>query len=81
MPPKILMERVKEQIKLQANTTAYKSPFFKHFAEMDSRLFSEDEIKEIQDQALEVISRDIIPAYKNLLKFLRRNIFQIVGYQ
>ena len=64
MPPKILMERVKEQIKLQANTTAYKSPFFKHFAEMDSRLFSEDEIKEIQDQALEVISRDIIPAYK-----------------
>ena len=36
---------------------------------MDSRLFSEDEIKEIQDQALEVISRDIIPAYKNLLNF------------
>ncbi len=72
MPPKILMERVKEQIKLQANTTAYKSPFFKNFAEMDSRLFSEDEIKEIQDQALEVISRDIIPAYKNLLKFFEK---------
>ena len=72
MPPKILMERVKEQIKLQANTTAYKSPYFKHFADMDSRLFSKDEIKEIQDQALEVISRDIIPAYKNLLKFFEK---------
>ena len=70
MPPRILMERVLDQIKKQAFVTPSLSPFYKAFYEMPSSI-SGDDIAKIQTQALIVIENIVIPAYVNFYNFFK----------
>ena len=83
VPPFVLMNRVYEQIKLQANVSSVNSPFNKHFIEIDTSRFNNDEIVLIQSKALETIDELVIPAYQKLLIFFENeylpNIRKTIG--
>ena len=83
VPPFVLMNRVYEQIKLQANVSSVNSPFNKHFIEIDTSRFDTDEIVLIQSKALETIDELVIPAYQKLLIFFENeylpNIRKTIG--
>jgi prolyl oligopeptidase len=83
VPPFVLMNRVYEQIKLQANVSSVNSPFNKHFLEIDTSRFDIDEIVLIQSKALETIDELVIPAYQKLLIFFENeylpNIRKTIG--
>ena len=83
VPPFVLMNRVYEQIKLQANVSSVNSPFNKHFIEIDTSRFDNDEIVLIQSKALETIDELVIPAYQKLLIFFENeylpNIRKTIG--
>ena len=68
MPPRILMQRVLDQIKSQAFSTAKDSPFNKAFIEMPSSINIEDK-QRIQNKATEIIQKTVIPAYIKLYNF------------
>ena len=68
MPPRILMQRVLDQIKSQAFSTAKDSPFNKAFIEMPSSINIEDK-QRIQNEATEIIQKTVIPAYIKLYNF------------
>ena len=68
MPPRILMQRVIDQIKAQAFSTAKDSPFNKAFIEMPSSINIEDK-QRIQNEATEIIQKTVIPAYIKLYNF------------
>ena len=68
MPPRILMQRVLDQIKAQAFSTAKDSPFNKAFIEMPSSINIEDK-QRIQNEATEIIQKTVIPAYIKLYNF------------
>ena len=68
MPPRILMQRVLDQIKAQAFSTAKDSPFNKAFIEMPSSINIKDK-QRIQNEATEIIQKTVIPAYIKLYNF------------
>ena len=68
MPPRILMQRVLDQIKAQAFSTAKDSPFNKAFIEMPSSINIEDK-QRIQNEATVIIQKTVIPAYIKLYNF------------
>ena len=68
MPPRILMQRVLDQIKSQAFSTAKDSPFNKAFIEMPSSINIEDK-QRIQNEATEIIQKTVIPEYIKLYNF------------
>ncbi|MDC0453680.1 DUF885 domain-containing protein [Gammaproteobacteria bacterium] len=70
MPPRILMERVLDQIEKQAFITPLESPFYKAFVEMPPSI--PDELQaEIRNKALEVIENTVIPSYLNFYNFFK----------
>jgi prolyl oligopeptidase len=70
MPPRILMERVLDQIEKQAFIAPLESPFYKAFVEMPSSI--PDELQaEIRNKALEVIENTVIPSYLNFYNFFK----------
>ena len=77
------MNRVYEQIKLQANVSSVNSPFNKHFIEIDTSRFDTDEIVLFKSIALETIDELVIPAYQKLLIFFENeylpNIRKTIG--
>ena len=68
VPPRFLMQKVFEQIKLQAFVSPENSPFFRAFESMD-RSISQEDIIVIQAKAKNVIASTVIPAYLKLHKF------------
>ena len=68
VPPRFLMQKVFEQIKLQAFVSPENSPFFRAFESMD-RSVSQEDIIAIQAKAKNVIASTVIPAYLKLHKF------------
>ena len=68
LPPRILMQRVLDQIKAQAFSTTKDSPFNKAFIEMPSSINIEDK-QRIQNEATEIIQKTVIPAYIKLYNF------------
>jgi len=68
VPPRLLMQKVFEQIKLQAFVSPENSPFFRAFESMD-RSISPEDIIAIQAKAKNVIASTVIPAYLKLHKF------------
>ena len=70
MPPRILMERVLDQIEKQAFIAPLESPFYKAFVEMPSSI--PDQLQaEIRDKALEIIENTVIPSYLNFYNFFK----------
>ncbi|MDA9684930.1 DUF885 domain-containing protein [Pseudomonadota bacterium] len=68
VPPRFLMQKVFEQIKLQAFVSPENSPFFRAFESID-RSISQEDIIIIQAKAKNVIASTVIPAYLKLHKF------------
>ena len=68
VPPRFLMQKVFDQIKLQAFVSPETSPFFRAFESMD-RSISQEDINAIQAKAKNVIATKVIPAYLKLHQF------------
>jgi len=68
VPPKFLMQKVFEQIKLQAYVSPETSPFYRAFESMD-RSIDQVDVLEIQAKAKDVIRNHVIPAYLKLHQF------------
>ena len=66
--PRFLMQKVFEQIKLQAYVSPETSPFYRAFESMD-RSIDPGEVLAIQARAKEVIKNQVIPAYLKLHQF------------
>jgi prolyl oligopeptidase len=63
MPPKILMERIPNQISSQLVEDPEMSPFYKSFGTMPDSIAEEDQAR-IRELAKEVIDNSIVPAYR-----------------
>lgn len=63
MPPRILMQRIPQQISSQLVEDPESSPFFASFANMPDNIGSEDQAR-IKQLAKEVIEDSIVPAYR-----------------
>jgi len=63
MPPKILMQRIPDQIASQLVEDPEMSPFFKAFATMPDSISEEDKAR-LRQLAKEVIDESIVPAYR-----------------
>jgi prolyl oligopeptidase len=72
VPPRFLMQKVFEQIKLQAFVSPETSPFFRAFESMD-RSISQDDVAAIQAKAKETIRTQVIPAYLKLHQFFKED--------
>ena len=68
VPPRFLMQKVFEQIKLEAYVSPETSPFYRAFESMD-RSIDPGEVLAIQARAKEVIKNQVIPAYLKLHQF------------
>jgi len=74
MPPKILMTRVLNQIKLQNVESYLNSPFYDTFEVLPDEL-SIDEKAEIKEMAKIVITNVVIPSYTKLLNFFEESYY------
>jgi len=68
MPPKILMQRVPDQLALQVVDSAGESPFFKVFEDMPDSISASDR-ERLRAAASDTIENEILPAYKKLDKY------------
>ncbi|MEX2495047.1 MAG: DUF885 domain-containing protein [Woeseia sp.] len=71
MPPRILMQRVPQQIQVQLVENAKESPFFKNFEEMPAAI-PEREQERLRQAALAVIDQTIVPAYREFSRYFER---------
>ena len=69
MHPKIVMEKVPEQIEPLLVPNPDENPLMKTFAEIDKKLPQKD-ANSIRNEAKKLLLEQIIPAYQNLQKFL-----------
>lgn len=68
MPPKILMQRVPDQLALQVVDFASESPFFKAFENIPESISASDR-ERLRSAASDTIENHLIPAYKKLDKY------------
>jgi uncharacterized protein (DUF885 family) len=68
MPPRILMQRVPDQLALQVVEFANESPFFRVFENMPESI-SAGERERLRSAASEIIEKDLLPAYRKLDKY------------
>jgi prolyl oligopeptidase len=68
--PKVLMERVYRQIKIQSRQNVEDNPFYQVFKELPSTISLEDQ-KALRKNARQTIKDKIIPSYKVLEEFFR----------
>jgi len=68
MSPKILMERIPNQIAAQLVEDPEESPFYEVFAEMPDTISDEDQAR-LRAQAQSVIEETVLPAYRELNKY------------
>jgi len=71
MPPKILMQRVVEQLALQDVETATDSPLFAIFENMP-RSFSTADRERLRLDAIDVLEDDVLPAYRKLNRYFNQ---------
>ena len=74
MPPKVLMTRVLNQIKLQNVDSYSNSPFYDAF-EILPNTISDEEQKQIRLQAQITIADVVIPSYVKLLNFFEKSYY------
>lgn len=68
MPPRILMQRVPDQLALQVVEFANESPFFKAFENMPESIPA-SERERLRSAASETIEKELLPAYRKLDKY------------
>lgn len=68
MPPKILMQRIPDQISLQLVEDAEESPFYSAFADMPENM-SEADQERLREAAKELIDDSIVPAYRRFSRY------------
>jgi prolyl oligopeptidase len=68
LPPKVLMQRIPDQIAAQLVDTAEDSPFYGVFAELPDSI-NADEQGRIRASARDTISKSIVPAYRKLARY------------
>ena len=68
MPPRVLMERIPEQLELQVVEYANESPFFTVFENMPEP-FSAADRERIRAQATATLEKSVIPAYRKLDRY------------
>jgi len=71
MSPKILMQRIPNQIAAQLVEDPELSPFYKVFAEMPDSISDEDQ-ERLRALARETIAETVLPAYRRLDKYFSR---------
>ena len=67
-PPRVLMERIPEQIAAQLVDEPEASPFYRVFADLPED-FSEAEREELRQAARRTIERSVLPAYRRLARW------------
>jgi len=68
MPPKILMERIPDQIAAQLVESAEESPFYSAFVNLPES-FSEEDRTRLQATAKKIIDEKIVPAYRDFNRY------------
>jgi len=68
MPPKVLMERIPDQIGSQLVEDPELSPFFIAFAEMPDAISEEDQ-ERLRQAAKDIIDQSIVPAYRRFSRY------------
>jgi prolyl oligopeptidase len=68
MPPKILMERVPDQIAAQLVENSEESPFYQAFLEMPESIPA-DEQQRLREAAQEIIEESIVPSYRKFSRY------------
>lgn len=68
MPPKILMERVPDQLARQLVDDPADSPFMRIFDSMPDSIATEDQ-ERIRSEALATVAKTVLPAYRRLDKY------------
>jgi len=68
MPPRILMERVPDQLAKQLVDDPADSPFMRIFDSMPDSIATEDQ-ERIRSEALETVAKTVLPAYRKLDKY------------
>jgi prolyl oligopeptidase len=68
MPPKILMERIPDQLAQQTVENPEDSPFFLAFESMPDTMAEEDRSR-LQESARETIDKSIVPAYREFSRY------------
>ncbi|MDX1405466.1 MAG: DUF885 domain-containing protein [Woeseiaceae bacterium] len=68
MPPKILMQRIPDQVAAQLVEDPLESPFYTAFAEMPEAI-SEQDRERLRDNAREIIDDSIVPAYRKFSRY------------
>jgi prolyl oligopeptidase len=68
MPPKILMERIPDQISSQLTEDPQLSPYYIAFTEMPDSITPDDQAR-IRQSALEIIDESIVPAYRRFSRY------------
>ena len=68
MPPKILMERISDQLAQQTVENPEDSPFFLAFESMPDTMAEEDKSR-LQKSAREIIDESIVPAYRDFSRY------------
>jgi prolyl oligopeptidase len=68
MPPKVLMERIPDQIGSQLVEDPVMSPFFIAFAEMPDAIVEADQ-ERLRQTAKEIIDESIVPAYRRFSRY------------
>lgn len=70
--PKVLMERIPDQIETQLVETGTDSPFYEFFAQMPDTIDEADR-RRLQQAAVEVIEDTVVPAYRRLARYFERS--------
>ncbi len=70
MQPRYLLEKVAPQAEDVASKTGENSPFYGPFRKFPSTIGNPDQ-ERLREQALETISRQVVPAYKKFAGFMR----------
>jgi uncharacterized protein (DUF885 family) len=68
MPPKILMQRIPDQVSSQLVEDPEQSPFFIAFAEMPAAISAADQ-ERLRQSAKEIIDESIVPAYRRFSRY------------
>ena len=68
VPPRVIMERLPDQIATQVVEVAAESPFFKPFADLPEG-FSAADRERLRAEAVNVIEKTVLPAYRKLDRY------------
>jgi prolyl oligopeptidase len=68
LPPRVLMERIPDQVRAQLVENAEESPFYIAFTEMPDTIDADDQAR-LQQAARDIIDDSIVPAYRKFSRY------------